>query len=78
MKVLKAHLIHNDFLLIYISCALLYYIGYCFSEAKTVVTMQDNPSYIPIEDGVTMEPNPPYSPLLAKFDCEYITCEDTG
>ena len=48
------------------------------SEVNTVVTMQDNPSYLPMEDGVTLEPNPCYSAMQANTDNELINGKGKG
>ena len=47
-------------------------------EANTVLAMQNNPSYTPMEDEVTMEPNPCYSAMQATSDYEPINGEDKG
>ena len=47
-------------------------------EANTVVAMQANPSYTPMEDGVTLEPNPCYSAMQANSDYEAVSGEGKG
>ena len=69
------HLLYmGDFLLISLSymCPT---VGISFSEANTVITMQDNPSYTPMEEDVTLEPNPCYSAMQANSDYEPISGE---
>ena len=54
--------------------------GKCLTGKHSVslseeVTMQDNPSYIMVDEGVTMEPNPCYATNQANSDYEVIKGE---
>ena len=42
-------------------------------QASTAVTMQANPSYIAVEEGVALEPNPCYSTVQANSVYEPIS-----
>ena len=45
-------------------------------KASTDVAMQDNPSYITVEEGVVLQPNPCYSALQVRFVYDSINGED--
>ena len=53
-------------------------IGASTPEASTVVTMQDNPSYIAVEGGVILEPNPCYSTIQGNSGHEPISGKGKG
>ena len=71
---------HSSPVLHPIACRLQYpvcpTVGVSPPDESTAVTMQDNPSYIAVEDGVALEPNPCYSAVQANSVNKPISDED--